>query len=127
FSLSSVAPGSYTAAVQKSGYGNDPHDITVSTSDVEVNFTVSQSDGITLRVVDGRDQRMLAAFAQAYDSAGREVDPNVFRGLGSPAPITLNVSPGLYRVTVSAIGYATQTVSVQAPNPVAVIVALTPG
>ncbi len=127
FSMSSVAPGSYTASVQKTGYGNDPHDITVSTSDVEVEFKVAKSDGVTLRVVDARDQRMLAAFAQAYDSAGREVDPNLFRGFGSPAPITLAVSPGAYRVIVSAIGYATQTVSVNAPSPGPVVVPLTPG
>jgi protocatechuate 3,4-dioxygenase beta subunit len=127
FTLASVAPGSYTASVQKSGYGNDPHDITVSTSDVEVNFTVAQSDGLTIRVVDARDQRMLAAFAQAYDSAGRQADPNnFFRGFGSVAPITLSVSPGAYRVTISAIGYATQTVNLQAPNS-NVVVPLTPG
>jgi hypothetical protein len=113
--------------VQKSGYGNDPHDITVSTSDVEVNFTVAQSDGLTIRVVDARDQRLLAAFAQAYDAAGRPADPtNFFRGFSSAAPITLNVSPGAYRVIISAMGYATQTVSLQAPNSNA-LVALTPG
>lgn len=127
YSFPSVAPGSYTASVQKSGYGNDPHDITVSTSDVQVDFKVAQSDGLTIRVVDARDQRMLAAFAQAYDAAGRPADPNnFFRGFGSVAPISLSVSPGAYRVIISAIGYATQTVNLQAPNSNA-LVALTPG
>lgn len=124
FSMDSVAPGSYTASVEKSGYGDDPKDVTVSSSDVDLEFKVAPSNGITLTVVDARDQRMLAASATVFDGQGRPTDTSPFRE-GTPGPLQLTLSAGTYRITVSASGYAPQTVTLPAPS--TQTVALTPG
>jgi protocatechuate 3,4-dioxygenase beta subunit len=124
FSMASVAPGSYTAGVVKAGYGDDPKDVVVGANDVALEFKIAPSNGITLKVVDGRDGRMLVAMATVLDSQGRASDTPPFR-TGSPEPLQLTLSPGTYRVTVSANGYAAQTVTLSSPsNP---SVALTPG
>jgi hypothetical protein len=109
--------------VEKTGFGNDAHDVTVSSSDVDVQFKVSPSDGITLRVIDGRDQRLLMAVVTVFDMQGRQTD-QPFR-MGAPEPLKLALSPGNYRLTVSAPGYASRTVVVPSPSPQTV--ALTPG
>jgi protocatechuate 3,4-dioxygenase beta subunit len=124
FAMESVAAGTYTATVEKSGYGSDTKDLTVSTSDADLQFKISPSSGVTLRVVDARDQRLLMANVHIVDAMGRDIDPPFFRP-GSPEPLKLSLAPGTYRITVGAMGYASRMVSVTAPSDQ--IVALTPG
>ena len=124
FAIDSVAPGNYTASVEKSGYGDDPKDVVVASSDVDLEFKIAPSNGVTLRVVDARDQRLLMASVTVFDAQGRPTDSAPFRS-GSPEPLQLTLSPGTYRITVSANGYASQTVTISAPS--TQTVALTPG
>lgn len=125
FAMESVAAGTYTATVSKTGFGNDTRDVTVGSTDVDVQVKLSSSEGLTLRVVDGRDQRILAAFVTVYDAAGRPTDPGPFR-MGTPEPIKLTLSPGTYRLNINAMGYASQSVTISVP-PGERTIALTPG
>jgi protocatechuate 3,4-dioxygenase beta subunit len=124
FAMESVSPGNYTASVEKSGYGNDPKDLVVASSDVNLELKIAPSNGVTLRVVDARDQRLLMASVTVFDAQGRPSDSQPFR-TGTPEPLQLTLSPGTYRITVSANGYASQTVMITAPS--TRTVALTPG
>ena len=68
---------------------------------------------------EARDNRALSAnVIQVVDAQGRQVDsgPMMRFGGGSAEPVKLALAPGTYRVTLSAMGYATQTVNVVSPS-----------
>ena len=128
FTLDSVAPGRYHASAEKEGYGTQVVDVSVSDSssgDVELKLT--RNDGLTLRVVDARDGRALNASAYVTDMQGRVVQDDMFRmiGGGSASDLRLPLAAGQYRATISAFGYAAQTLILTAPG--TRTVALTPG
>jgi hypothetical protein len=127
FVIDNVAQGSYQAKAEKEGYGHDVQTITVGDNGLDsVVFKLSPSSGVTLHVVDGRDQRAIGAdVTRIVDAAGREMDTGSFRYGGGPEPIKLALSPGSYRVTLAAMGYAPRTITVNSPSEPTV--ALTPG
>ncbi|HEX9985290.1 MAG TPA: carboxypeptidase-like regulatory domain-containing protein [Thermoanaerobaculia bacterium] len=126
FLLDSVSPGRYAVTADKESYGNELKEVTVGdNAPAELEFKLGRNDGVTLTVVDGRDGRLLAAQVQVTDMQGRVIENTGFRFGGGAEPVRLSLAPGQYRVAVSAMGYASQNVVLQAPGPRRV--ALTPG
>ncbi len=123
FFLDNIARGSYQATAQKEGYGHDVRDVVVGdTAPDDLEFKLAPSGGVTLRVVDGRDNRPLSAnVTRVVDAQGRQLDNNAgFRFNASPEPVKLTLSPGTYSITLMASGYAPKTLSVTAPSDITV-------
>jgi hypothetical protein len=121
FLAENVAAGTYHVVVQKDGYGQSSRDITVTDSAVDpLQFKLSPSDGITITVVDARDQTPLRANAtRVIDNAtGQPVSVGGGFGFGggAPEPIKLSLAPGSYSVTIAAQGYASKIVTVSSPS-----------
>jgi hypothetical protein len=118
FLIDFVPPGSYQATASKGGYGNQLLDVAVTESGgPALDFKLSTNAGITLKVVDGRDGRLLSADVRAVDGQGRVVfESNRFFGGGDPSTQKLPLAAGQYGVTVSARGYASQTLSLVSPS-----------
>jgi uncharacterized GH25 family protein len=128
FIVDSVSPGSYTVTATREGYGNDVKELYVGESapqDLELHL--SSNGGVTLNVVDARDNRPISARASVYDMQGRVVDETrmMFGSGGETGSLKLSVSPGNYTAAVSASGYASRNVSF--PSPSTQTVALSPG
>jgi hypothetical protein len=128
FMLDSVARGTYQVSADKQGYGHDMRDVSVDETPDAVELKLAPSAGVTLNVIDGRDRTPLSANVNVTDMQGNAVTPESpfrFGGGGSAEPLKLALAAGTYRVTVSAMGYARQTVVVNSPS--TQTVALTPG
>lgn len=123
FIAENVAAGSYHVVVQKDGYGQDARDIVVSDSPLDpLQFKLSPSDGVTINVVDQRDNTPLRANAvRIVDSAGQPVTAGgAFFASGAPGPIKLSLAPGSYTVTIAAQGYANKIMTVTSPSQITV-------
>ena len=123
FFLDNIARGSYQATAQKDGYGHDVRQVVVGdTAPDDLEFKLSPGSGVTLRVVDGRDNRALSAnVMRVVDAQGRQIENNAgFRFSSSPEPVKLTLSPGTYSVTLTAMGYAPKTLNVTAPSDITV-------
>ncbi len=123
FFLDNVARGSYQVTAQKEGYGHAVRDVTVGdTAPDDLELKLAPSEGVTLRVVDGRDNRPLSAnVMRIVDAQGRQLENNGgFRFNASPEPVKLTLAPGTYSVTVTASGYAPKTLSVASPSDITV-------
>jgi protocatechuate 3,4-dioxygenase beta subunit len=126
FLIDSVPNGSYTLSADKEGFGNTLRDLQVADAVSDLELKLSPSAGITLNVVDGRDGRLLSANSSVVDMQGNAVGGmGGFRFGGTPEPIKLDLSPGSYRVTLTAQGYALKTVTVTSPS--TQTVPMTPG
>ena len=128
FFFDNVARGSYHVVVQADSYGHDTKDITIGDSAPDdLQFKLMSSAGITISVVDARDNRQITANAvRILDSSGQVVTAGgAFPGMGSPEPIKLSLSPGQYTVTIAAMGYASKVMTLSSPS--SITVALTPG
>lgn len=126
FVVDSVAKGSYQITADKQGYGHDTKQISVSDTPEDVELKLQPSAGVTLKVVDGRDGRMLGANVRVTDLQGNDISGDGgFRFGGSAEPIKLSLAPGTYRASIQAMGYAQRTVMITSPSNQTV--ALTPG
>jgi hypothetical protein len=126
FTLDSISSGTYTVTAEKDGYGNDVRDISVSeTSAPPLDLTIARNDGVTLKVVDGRDGQALNAAVVVYDGSGRQVYESMFRGGGGGETTKLTLAPGQYRAVIAAMGYAARTATITSPS--SPTIALTPG
>lgn len=127
FTMESVSPGSYQITASRDGYGNELKEETFGDSGRDgLEFRLMRGDGVTLRVVDGRDGRAISAFVTVFDSAGRVVpERGMGFGQGSSTDIRLSLAPGSYTATVTMSGYAAQTARITSPS--TQTVALTPG
>jgi large repetitive protein len=128
FTIDSVAPGRYSATADKDGYGNQVVDTNVTDSAAgELDFKLARNDGITLKIVDGRDGRQLSGGAYVTDMQGRVVhDEGGFRmGGGGASDMRLPLAAGSYKATIWAYGYAAQTVTLTSPG--RQTIGLTPG
>lgn len=127
FSIDNVQSGSYQATAQKDGYGHDMRNLVVGdTPPDDLQFKIAPSDGVTLNVVDARDNSPLSAnVLRVIDAQGNTIDVGGFRFSNTPEPVKLTLAPGQYSVTLTASGYAPQVVSVTSPS--TQTVAMTPG
>ncbi len=126
FVVDSVAKGSYQISADKQGYGHELKQISVDDTPEEIELKLQPSAGVTLKVVDGRDGRLLGANVRVTDLQGHEVGGDGgFRFFGGAEPVKLSLAPGSYRATIQAMGYAQRTVMISSPSNQTV--ALTPG
>jgi len=123
FSFDQVPAGSYEAKGMKPSYGAASVPVAVGENgapSIEVKLT--PSSGLRLRVVDARDSRPLTAWVHADSGNGQGYDGTV---PASTEPTSIALSPGSYRLTTGASGYAPVTLTVDAPGEQTV--GLTPG
>ena len=118
FTIENVAAGTYQITADKAGYGHDARQITIGDSAPEdVQFQLSPSDGITVRAVDTRDNTALTVnILRVVDAQGNELPSQSGFFGNSSEVVKLALAPGVYRVTVTARGYAPQTVSMSSPS-----------
>lgn len=123
--IDSVAPGPYSVSADKEGFGNQLFQTTIGEEGRDdLDFKISRNDGVTLTIVDARDQRAIGGGAFVLDAAGRIVYDDGFR-FGGSGDVRLSLAPGSYRAVVGAMGYATRVVPITSPGKQRV--ELTPG
>lgn len=128
FAFDTVSSGSYVVNASKEGFGNQATDLAVSDSGVDgLELRLARNDGVSMRVIDGRDGRALRAMVWVFDASGRMVyeAPMMFGGADDATDVKLPLAAGPHTATVTSIGYATRTVSFTSPS--TQTVALTPG
>ena len=125
FTFTSVAPGRYHATAEKEGYGSKVVDVTITESAEPLNLKLTRQAGVTLRVVDARDNRLLNASVIVSDARGAIVYNDSFRFNSASEPLKLPIEAGQYSVTVSAVGYAARTLTLSSPG--TQTIGLTPG
>lgn len=128
FLIDAVAPGRYQITASKTGYGSEIRDLGVTeTPGDAVELALAANDGITLKVVDARDGRVLAPLVRAYDAQGRVAYEAMNRFFGNDGATAqkLALAPGSYRVVIQMQGYATQSVTLTSPSQPTI--GLTPG
>jgi hypothetical protein len=117
FLLDTVSVGSYQISADKDEFGHEVKILEVQEAGAEVELKLSPSAGVTLRVVDARDGRLIGAVPHVVDMQGHSLDDSGGFGFGgTPEPIKLKLSPGTYRVTLFAQGYASKTITVASPS-----------
>ncbi len=119
FSLDLVSPGSYVVTADRQGFGNDPRDITISNRAVDdLELRLQPSDGVTLKIVDQRDGRVLRAQVVVFDMQGRVMNDQrgfVFGG-DTSSEMNMSLAAGQYQATISAMGYGTRQVTLRSPS-----------
>lgn len=126
FVLDNINPGDYRLRVARSGFGQEVRELSVSDSPVaDLEFRLSPTDGISLRIVDARDGRALNAFISVLDGAGRVAQQGPFRP-DSSGITRISLAPGSYSAVVNASGYASQRIQFSVPG-AQLAVSLRPG
>jgi protocatechuate 3,4-dioxygenase beta subunit len=126
FVFDAIVAGSYQVTAGKDDYGSKSTPLSVgSTSPGDMDIKLHKEGGITLKVIDARDRRSLNASVRVFDAKNVVVYEDFFRFDPTVGDLHLGVTAGSYRAVVSAMGYATQTVTIIAPS--TYTVALTPG
>src|SRR6185436_16556323 len=120
FSFEQVPAGRYEAGASKSGYGSATVAVTVDDGGAPpVELKLASSAGLSLRVVDARDQRPLGGWYHATSASGETWEDEIRAGDAIP------LAAGSWRMTVGASGYASQTFTATSPGEQTV--GLTPG
>jgi large repetitive protein len=126
FVIDNIHPGDYRVRVARSGFGQEVRELRVSDSAVsDLEFRLSPTDGIALRIVDARDGRALNSFISVLDGAGRVAQQGPFRP-DSSGITRISLAPGSYSALVNASGYASQRIQFSVPG-AQLAVALRPG
>jgi len=125
FVVENVAAGSYSVSAEKEGYGTRAVDTTVDDSGGNVEITITKNEGVTLRVVDARDGRLINAQVHVTNGQGVTVYDSPFFGGNSADAITLPLEAGGYSAEIIAMGYAPQKVTINSPS--SPTIGLTPG
>jgi hypothetical protein len=127
FTLDNVSPGNYSVSAEKEGYGTKAVDVTVSDGPSDIEIKLSSNPGVTVRVVDARDGRQIAAWTRVFDARNKIVyeSPMRFGGGGGAEPMKLPLEAGNYRATIAASGYATKSVNITSPS--SPTIAMSPG
>lgn len=125
FLVDNVAPGSYSVSAEKQGYGTRVVETSVGDNGGDVQITLAKNAGVTLRIVDARDGRLLNARVHVTNAQSATIYDSPFFGAGSAQPITVPLESGSYTATVMAMGYAPQTVTLTSPS--SPTIGMTPG
>jgi hypothetical protein len=126
FVVRSLREGRYRVLTSKKGYGQQVREIQLeSGASADVVLELVGSEGLTLTVVDARDDRPLDATVVVRDLAKRVI-ANQHSGVESDGSLNIPLAPGRYLLSTSAGGYGTATVPVSAPGR-GLRVGLTPG
>jgi len=128
FSIDFVPPGPYVITASKDGFGNQVLETNIGEAGRDdIELRLARNDGVTLRVVDGRDGRTLNATAIVFDGQGRIVFDSrmAMRFSEGGSDLRLPLGPGSYTATISAFGYAWRTATFTSPS--TPTIALTPG
>ena len=128
FVIDAVPAGSYVATASKEGFGIQAVELNVTEAGADgVEVKLSRNEGVTLRVVDGRDRRRVRAAVTVYDMQGRLVYESLrfFPGDDEAAEIKLPLASGTYTAAVNAMGYASRNIRFQSPS--VQTVPMTPG
>ncbi len=127
FVIEGVTAGKYYVSAEKDGYGTKIVDLTMGDSAPDLDIKLVRNPGVTMRVVDARDGRLISARVRVTDPQNRVIFESTFRfgSGGGPEPLKLTLEAGSYRATVTAQGYAPQTVQIVSPS--SPTVGLTPG
>ncbi|MGZ8867485.1 MAG: carboxypeptidase regulatory-like domain-containing protein, partial [Thermoanaerobaculia bacterium] len=127
FVMDAVPVGSWNLNAEKQGYGTRVVEVKLSESPSDIEVKLAPNAGITVRVLDARDGRLLSSFMRVFDSQNRVVyeSPMRFGGFGSPEELRIGLDPGTYRAVVSASGYASRNATITSPG--SHTIGLTPG
>jgi hypothetical protein len=131
FTMESISAGTYTVTATREGYGTDVREESFGDAGRDgFEIRLSRNDGVTLRVVDGRDGRAINAVVTVFDAAGRVVHESGgmrFGGSSSATDTHLPLNPGSYTATLFTTGYAVTSVRITSPSPGPQTVSMTPG
>jgi len=126
FSFDMIPAGTYSASAEKSGYGAATSEVPVSDSGADaIELKMTSSVGITLLVVDARDQRPISAWYHAVSSTGQQYDDFIRIMASSTEPVKIPLPAGSFRITVGAENYAQRTFNMNSPG--TQTIGLTPG
>lgn len=127
FVMDGVPVGAWNVSAEKEGYGTKAVEVSVTESPADLEIKLTPNAGVTLRVVDARDGRVLSAFIRVLDSQNRVVyeSPMRFGGFGGEGESKIGLEPGSYRAIVTAANYAPRNVTITSPG--SHNVGLTPG
>ena len=121
--LSEVPPGTYDVRVTRKGFAGVTQ--RVETNGAPLLIRMVRSDGIRVRLVDARDGATLSGYVVATDS--KNVQLGRVHEQERDGSLTVALAPGSYRISVSADGYASQTVQTAVPLASELRIPLTPG
>jgi len=126
FSFDMIPAGTYSASAEKSGYGASTSEVPVSDSGADpIELKMTSSVGITLLVVDARDNRPISAWYHAVSSTGQQYDDYIRIMASSTEPVKIPLPAGSFRITVGAENYAQRTINMNSPG--TQTIGLTPG
>ncbi|MEO8382730.1 MAG: carboxypeptidase regulatory-like domain-containing protein [Acidobacteriota bacterium] len=127
FSIDMVPAGAYSINASRKGFASQVLDLTIGDTGREgLELKLVREEGMTLRVVDGRDGRTLTASVTVFDAQGRVVhDTRTSFRSPDQSDIAVPVPAGTYTATVFAPFYAPRSVSFTAPS--TQTVTMTPG
>ena len=125
FVMENITPGSYNVTAAKDGYGTGAVETSVGDNGGNVEVTLTRNAGVTLKVVDARDGRVLNARVHVTNAQNVTVYDSPFFGGGAADTITLPLDSGSYTATITAMGYAPANVTIMSPS--SPTVGLTPG
>jgi len=126
FSFDTIPAGSYSASAEKSGYAAVTNDLSVSDNGAgAIELKLTPAPGITLLVVDARDQRPISAWYHAVSSTGQMYDDSIRMMASSTEPVKIPLPAGAFKITLGAQGYAQTTINMNSPG--SQTVGLTPG
>lgn len=124
FTFDSVAEGSYRVVAEKTGYASNSADAQVGTSSSDVELKLEKSDGLRLRLVDGRDGRGISGSVYVTNLQDQFVLEDSIRSDGAEAQ-KVALPAGQYVVRAWANGYAPRTMTTSSPGVISM--PLTPG
>jgi protocatechuate 3,4-dioxygenase beta subunit len=126
FSFHTSADGRYRLLASANGYGHAAHELDLQRGEnAPILLELQPSEGLSIAVVDARDERPLNAIVVVRD-ATRRIVVNEHSGVGADGTVTVPLAPGQYLLSTSATGYGTATLMVSAPGR-GLKVRLTPG
>jgi large repetitive protein len=118
--------GRYRVLAAKKGYGQQVREVELrSGARADVFFELTPAEGVSVAVVDARDNRILEASVVVRDLA-RRIVANGHAGADKEGAVTIPLADGAYLLSVSANNYGTVTRPVTSPAR-GLRIGLTPG